>query len=97
MKGMNLMEAILSLVIPFALMFALMYFLLILPEKKRTKKYNEMLSALAKNDEIVTRGGIMGKIIIVEDDYVIIESSAERTKLKISKTGIATKVNKVEQ
>ena len=91
------MEPILSLVIPFALMFALMYFLLILPEKKRTKKYNEMLTALEKNDEIVTRGGIMGKIIIVEDDYVIIETSADRTKLKISKNGIATKVNKVEQ
>lgn len=91
------MEAILSLVLPFALMFALMYFLLILPEKKRTKKYNEMITALAKNDEIVTRGGIMGKIVIVEDDYVIIETSAERTKLKIAKNGIATKVNKVEQ
>lgn len=91
------MEAILSLVVPFALMFALMYFLLILPEKKRTKKYNEMVSALEKNDEIVTRGGIMGKIIIVEEDYVIIETSAERTKIKISKNGIATKINKVEE
>ncbi len=91
------MEAILSLVVPFALMFALMYFLLILPEKKRTKKYNEMVSALEKNDEIVTRGGIMGKIIIVEDDYVIIETSAERTKLKITKSGIASKINKTEE
>ncbi|MGG7143369.1 preprotein translocase subunit YajC [Clostridium nigeriense] len=94
---MNIMEVALSLVVPFVLMFGLMYFLLILPEKKRTKKYNEMLSALEKNDEIVTRGGIMGKIIIVEDDYVIIESSTERTKLKISKNGIATKVNKVQE
>lgn len=91
------MAQILSLVLPFALMFGLMYFLLILPEKKRTKKYNEMLSALEKNDEIITRGGIMGKIIIVEEDYVIIESSAERTKLKISKNGIASKVNKVTE
>ncbi|VYU05358.1 preprotein translocase subunit YajC [Clostridium tertium] len=91
------MEAILSLVLPFALMFGLMYFLLILPEKKRTKKYNEMISAIEKNDEIVTRGGIMGKVVIVEDDYVVIESSAERTKLKISKSGIATKVNNVEE
>lgn len=91
------MEAILSLVLPFVLMFGLMYFLLILPEKKRTKKYNEMISAIEKNDEIITRGGIMGRVIIVEDDYVIIESSAERTKLKISKSGIATKVNKVEE
>ena len=91
------MAQILSLVVPFVLMFGLMYFLLILPEKKRTKKYNEMLSALEKNDEIVTRGGIMGKIIIVEEDYVIIENSAERTKLKISKNGIASKVNKVTE
>ncbi|MBS5938439.1 preprotein translocase subunit YajC [Clostridium sartagoforme] len=91
------MEAILSLVLPFALMFGLMYFLLILPEKKRTKKYNEMISAIEKNDEIITRGGIMGRVVIVEDDYVVIESSAERTKLKISKSGIATKVNKVEE
>jgi len=91
------MEAILSLVVPFALMFGLMYFLLILPEKKRTKKYNEMVAALEKNDEIVTRGGIMGKIIIVEEDYVVIETSAERTKIRITKNGIATKVNKVEQ
>lgn len=91
------MESILSLVLPFAVMFGLMYFLLIMPEKKRTKKYNEMISTLEKNDEILTRGGIMGKIIIVEDDYVIIETSAERTKLKISKNGIATKINKTEE
>lgn len=91
------METILSLVIPFALMFGLMYFLLILPEKKRTKKYNEMVSALEKNDEIITRGGIIGKIIIIEDDYVIMETSAERTKLKVTKNGIATKINKVEE
>ena len=91
------MPQILSLVVPFVLMFGFMYFLLILLEKKRTKKYNEMLSALEKNDEIVTRGGIMGKIIIVEEDYVIIETSAERTKLKISKNGIASKVNKVTE
>ena len=91
------MEMFLSLVVPFGLMFLLMYFLLILPEKKRTKKYNEMLSALDKNDEIVTRGGIIGKIIKVEEDHVVIETSAERTKIKLSKTGIATKVNKSEQ
>ncbi|MCI6693303.1 MULTISPECIES: preprotein translocase subunit YajC [unclassified Clostridium] len=94
---MNKMEAILSLVVPFALMFALMYFLLILPEKKRTKKYNEMVSALEKNDEIVTRGGILGKIVIVEDDYVVIETSAERTKLRITKNGIASKINKAAE
>lgn len=86
---------IFSVILPFVAMLGIMYLFLILPEKKRTKKYNEMISSLQKNDEIITRGGVMGKIVIVEENHVIIETSAERTKLKISKTGIATKVNKV--
>lgn len=86
-----------QVILPFVAMLAIMYLFLILPEKKRTKKYNEMLSSLQKNDEVITRGGIIGKIIIVEENHVIIETSAERTKLKISKTGIATKVNKVAE
>lgn len=85
----------LGIILPFVAMLGVMYLFLILPEKKRTKKYNEMLASLQKNDEIITRGGVIGKIVIVEDNHVIIETSAERTKLKISKTGIATKVNKV--
>lgn len=85
----------LTVILPFVAMLGIMYLFLILPEKKRTKKYNEMLASLQKNDEIITRGGVIGKIVIVEDNHVIIETSAERTKLKISKTGIATKVNKV--
>ena len=86
----------LQIILPFVAMMGIMYLFLILPEKKRTKKYNEMLASLQKNDEIITRGGVIGKIVIVEENHVIIETSAERTKLKISKTGIATKVNKVE-
>ncbi|ATD56981.1 preprotein translocase subunit YajC [Clostridium chauvoei] len=82
---------------PIILMFGLMYLLLILPEKKINKKYNQMLTELKKNDEIMTRGGIIGKIIIIEENNVIIETSAERTKIKISKTGIATKLNKDEE
>ena len=91
------MAQLLATILPLVAMFAIMYFLLILPEKKRTKKYNEMVSALEKNDEIVTRGGILGKIVIVEDDYVVIETSAERTKLRITKNGIASKINKAAE
>ncbi|WP_300384740.1 preprotein translocase subunit YajC [Clostridium sp.] len=86
-----------QVIFPFILMLGVMYLFLILPEKKRTKKYNEMLTSLQKNDEVITRGGVMGKIVIVEENHVVIETSAERTKLKISKTGIATKVNKIEE
>lgn len=80
--------------VPLILMFGLMYVLLILPEKKRTKKYNEMMSTLKVNDEVLTRGGIMGRIITVEDEYFVIETSTARTKLKITKNGIASKINK---
>lgn len=80
--------------VPFILMFGIMYLLLILPEKKRTKKYNEMMASLQINDEVLTRGGIIGKIVKVEEEYFIIETSSERTKLKITKNGIASKLNK---
>lgn len=85
---------ILMLILPFLGMFLVMYFLLILPEKKRNKKYNEMLSSLKKNDEIITKGGIIGKIIVIEEDTFVIETTQERTKLKITKTAVGTKLNK---
>ena len=49
-------QALIQIVIPFAAMFAIMYFLLILPEKKRSKKSNNMLAELKVNDEVLTRG-----------------------------------------
>ena len=55
------MTQLLATLLPLVAMFAIMYFLLILPEKKRTKKYNTMLSELKVNDEVLTRGGIIGK------------------------------------
>lgn len=85
---------ILTLILPFLGMFLVMYFLLILPEKKRNKQYKEMLSNLKKNDEIITKGGIIGKIIIIEEDSFVIETTQERTKLKITKTAVGTKLNK---
>lgn len=80
--------------LPLIIMFGIMYLLLILPEKKRTKKYNEMMASLAINDEILTRGGIIGRIVTVEEEYFVIETSSARTKLKITKNGIASKLNK---
>lgn len=79
--------------LPIIAMFGIMYFLLIVPEKKRTKKYNEMIGQLEINDEIISRGGIMGKIIVLEDEYVIISTGKNNTQIKMSKNGIAAKVN----
>lgn len=85
---------LLSLVVPFVLMFAIMYFLLILPEKKRNKKYNSMLSELKVNDEILTRGGIVGKIITIDEDQLVVQSGPDRVRLRVTKNSIAQKLTK---
>ncbi|SHI33833.1 preprotein translocase, YajC subunit [Clostridium cavendishii DSM 21758] len=71
--------------------FVLLYFMMVRPEKKRRKKYEEMLTTLKVNDEVVTRGGIMGKIVNLQEDFIILESGPDRTRIKIAMNGIATK------
>ncbi|AIY79864.1 preprotein translocase subunit YajC [Clostridium botulinum] len=91
---MNSISAILINVLPFLVVFVIFYFLLILPEKKRKKKYGNMISELKVNDEIMTRGGIIGKIVNIDDENVVIETSAAKTKIKLAKSGISYKTNK---
>ena len=88
------MAQLLATLLPLIAMFAIMYFLLILPEKKRSKKYNEMLSALKVNDEVLTRGGIIGKIITIEEDQMVIQSGPDRVRFRVTKNSIAQKLNK---
>ena len=88
------MAQLLATLLPLIAMFAIMYFLLILPEKKRSKKYNEMLSALKVNDEVLTRGGIVGKIITIEEDQMVIQSGPDRGRCRVTKNSIAQKLNK---
>lgn len=71
-------------------MFAGMYFLMIRPQKKKQKEEQEMRETLQIGDEITTIGGIVGKIITVKDDSLIIETGADRTKLKITRWAIQT-------
>ncbi|MBE6062894.1 MAG: preprotein translocase subunit YajC [Clostridium butyricum] len=89
----NSMGVILANVVPFIVLIAIFYFLMIVPEKKRKKKYDSMISELKVNDEIVTRGGIVGKISHIDEKYATIESGPAKTKLKIDKSGIAYKVS----
>lgn len=88
------MAQLLVTLLPLVAMFAIMYFLLILPEKKRTKKYNTMLSELKVNDEVLTRGGIIGKIITIEEDQMLIQSGPDRVRFRVTKNSIAQKLNK---
>lgn len=59
--------------LPLVVVFVVFYFLLIRPQQKRQKEHKEMVSKLAAGDEIVTAGGVLGKVISVSDSFVKVE------------------------
>lgn len=67
------------------------YFLLIRPQRKEREHHKEMIAAIAKGDEVVTTGGIIGTVIRAEEDRLIIKTGAE-TKITIERSRIARKV-----
>ena len=71
-------------------MFALMYFFMIRPQKKRQKEEQEMRDSIQIGDEIVTIGGIMGRVVTVKDDSIVIETGTDRTKIKFLRSAIQT-------
>jgi preprotein translocase subunit YajC len=79
------------------LIFAIMYFLLIRPQQKKLKEHAAMLAALRRGDQIITQGGIVGKIVKVKDDSNEVEVEiAEGVKVRVVKSTIATVMNKTE-
>ena len=71
--------------IPLILMFVVFYFFIIRPQKKKANEVNEMRENLKVGDKIITIGGIIGKIILVKEDYLVIETSSDNTKIEIMK------------
>lgn len=61
--------------LPLIVIFIIFYFLLIRPQSKRAKEHKNMVSALAKGDEVVTSGGILGRITSLDDNFVTLEIS----------------------
>lgn len=68
---------------PIVLLFVVFYFFLIRPQKKRDKAEKEMRQSIQVGDEISTIGGFIGKVVSIKDETLVIESSADRTKLKL--------------
>nr|WP_229428184.1 preprotein translocase subunit YajC [Massilia soli] len=79
----------LSTFLPLILMFVVMYFLMIRPQQKRAKEQKAMMDALAKGDEVITAGGILGKVSKVNDTYVTVEVSPN-TEIVVQKHSITT-------
>ncbi|MEC7596590.1 MAG: preprotein translocase subunit YajC [Pseudomonadota bacterium] len=74
-------------------MFVFMYLLLIRPQQKRAKDHKNLLNALKKGDEVVTNGGVIGKIIAVDESFAEIEVSSG-VSMKVQKQGINQKMPK---
>ena len=74
---------------PLILMFVVMYFLMIRPQQKRAKEQKAMMEALAKGDEVVTIGGILGKVSKVTEQHVTIEV-AQGTEVVVQKHAVSS-------
>ena len=75
--------------LPIVLMFVLLYFMLIRPQMKRAKDQKAMISALEKGSEVITAGGLVGKITKISDAYVTLEV-ADNTEIVIQKQAVQT-------
>lgn len=73
--------------LPMILMFVVLWFLMIRPQMKKAKDHKALLAALAKGDEVVTQGGIVGKVTKVGDNYVTVEI-AEGIEVNVQKPAI---------
>jgi len=76
-------------------MVGVMYFTMIRPQRKRQKEEQAMRDNISIGDEITTIGGIMGRVVTVKEDSIIIETGADRTKLRIIRTAVG--VNNTNQ
>ena len=84
-------------IIMMVVLIALMYFMMIRPQKKRQKEEQEMRSSLEIGDDIITIGGIVGKVVTIREEDLIIETGADRNKMRIQRWAINTNVTKTEQ
>jgi preprotein translocase subunit YajC len=75
--------------LPIILMFGVLWFIMIRPQMKRQKESKAMLEALSKNDEVVTAGGILGRVTKVTDQYVSLEIAAG-TEITVQKSAVTT-------
>lgn len=84
-------------IFPLVLIFAIMYFLLIRPQQKKMKAHQSMVSALRRGDQVVTQGGLIGKVTKVKDGENELEVElADGVKVRVVQSTIAQVLNKTE-
>ncbi|MHB1453551.1 MAG: preprotein translocase subunit YajC [Saccharofermentanales bacterium] len=83
-------SSILQLVVPLGLMFVLMYFLMIRPQKKKEKALRELIDSMSVGDKCLTSGGIVGRVVNIKDDEVTIQTSVANTLITLRKSAISS-------
>ena len=82
--------------VPLILIFGIMYFLLIRPQQKKVKEHAAMVGALRRGDQVVTQGGLIGKVTKVKDDNEIEVELSEGVKVRVVQSTIAQVLSKTE-
>ena len=82
--------------LPLVLIFAIMYFLLIRPQQKKAKEHKAMVAAVRRGDQVVTQGGLIGKIVKVKDDNEVEVEIATGVKVSVVQSTIVAVINKTE-
>ena len=82
--------------LPLILIFAIMYFLLIRPQQKKVKEHKAMVETLRRGDQVVTQGGLIGKVTKVKDDNEVEVEIATGVKVRVVQSTIATVLSKTE-
>ena len=90
-------SAMLLQLVPFAAALVLLYLLLIRPQQKREKEAQNMRDAVRIGDEVCTAGGIVGIVLKVEEDTVVLETGAERNRIRIKKWAIHENITQIEE
>lgn len=89
----NMSQSTMSMVLYFVVFFGIMYFLMIRPQQKQAKQRQVLLRSLRVKDQVITAGGIYGKITKVKDNSVIL-LIADKVEVEVSKTGILSVENR---
>ena len=75
---------------PLIFIFAIFYFLLIMPQQRRQKKWQQMLSQLKTGDKVVTSGGLRGTIIALKDDYMHLRVPPDNLRVEVSRASVVS-------
>ena len=90
MQFLTTTESYISLFFTLALMLVMLYFMIYRPQKKQEKKDAAMRSSLESGDQVTTIGGGIGRVVAIKDDTFVLETGADRVKIRFTKNAISS-------